>query len=296
MPAVRDRVRVVVQRGGRPVGRAGLVRLLWVGGEVLTTLGVVVALLVVHQVWWTNRQAAAAAQEQVQVLEEGWEEGGEEGGERSGGGAEGGVGVASESPSGGGDPVVVEGGSSGPPASRAPGRGGAASPSAGKPAASKAPVRVPARDEAYAVLRIPRLGLAVPVAEGVDKRAVLDKGYAGHYPGTAQPGAEGNFALAGHRNTHGEPFRYLNRLREGDEVFVDVQGRRYVYAVGKVLAETSPGDVGVIGAVPRSEVKPGYGYEVAGSYITLTTCTPEYTSKYRLVVWGTLKTVVGAER
>ncbi|GLX18336.1 hypothetical protein Slala02_45590 [Streptomyces lavendulae subsp. lavendulae] len=294
MPAVRDRVRVVVQRGGRPVGRAGLVRLLWVGGEVLTTVGVVVALLVVHQVWWTNRQAAAAAREQVQVLEEGWEEGGGEGGERSGDGAE--AGGASEAPSRGGDPVVVEGGSGGPPASRAPERGGAASPPPGKPAAGKAPVRVPALDEAYAVLRIPRLGLAVPVAEGVDKRAVLDKGYAGHYPGTAQPGAEGNFAVAGHRNTHGEPFRYLNRLREGDEVFVDTRGRRYVYVVGKVLAETSPGDVGVIGAVPRSGVRPGYGYEVAGSYITLTTCTPEYTSKYRLVVWGTLKTVVGAER
>ncbi|MFJ3879487.1 class E sortase [Streptomyces sp. NPDC090077] len=285
MPAVRDHVRVVVQRGGRPVGRAGLVRLLWVGGEVLTTVGVVVALLVVHQVWWTNRQAAAAAQEQVQALEEGWERVGGAPGESSapvsGGGG------------GGGDPVVVEEGPSGAPVPRA---SGSASPAPGRSAPVRVPAPAPVRDEAYAVLRIPRLGLAVPVAEGVDKRAVLDKGYAGHYPGTAQPGAEGNFALAGHRNTHGEPFRYLNRLREGDEVYVDVRGRRYVYAVGKVLAETTPGDVGVIAPVPRSGVKPGYGYEAAGSYITLTTCTPEYTSKYRLVVWGALKTVVGAGR
>lgn len=295
MPAVRDRVRVVVQRGGRPVGRAGLARVLWVGGEVLTTLGLVVALLVVHQVWWTNRQAAAAAQEQVQVLEEGWGRSSSE----SGSEAESQETVGEGAEDRGGDPVVVDGGSSGPPVSSAPGRGGVASPSPspGRSVGGKAPAaRVPARDEAYAVLRIPRLGLAVPVAEGVDKRAVLDKGYAGHYPGTAQPGAEGNFALAGHRNTHGEPFRYLNRLRDGDEVFVDVRGRRYVYVVGKVLAETSPGDVGVIAPVPRSAVKPGYGYEVAGSYITLTTCTPEYTSKYRLVVWGVLKTVVSDER
>ncbi|MFD0376827.1 class E sortase [Streptomyces sp. NPDC127112] len=152
------------------------------------------------------------------------------------------------------------------------------------------------RDEAYGVLRIPRLGVAVPVAEGVDRRAVLDKGYVGHYPGTAQPGAEGNFALAGHRNTHGEPFRYLNRLREGDEVLVDLRGRRYTYVVGKVLAETSPGDVGVIAPVPRSGIKPGYGYQEAGSYITLTTCTPEYTSKYRMVVWGELRSVVSVDR
>lgn len=291
MPGVRDRVRVVVQGGGRPVGRAGLARLLWVGGEVLTTLGLVVALLVVHQVWWTNRQAAAAAQEQVQALEEGWE--------RGGGGLAPVVG-------GGGDVAGVEGESSVSPSGVAPEPGVVEAPAPASPSArpsvkaspKPAPPRVPtpARDEAYAVLRIPRLGLAVPVAEGVDKRAVLDKGYAGHYPGTAQPGTEGNFALAGHRNTHGEPFRYLNRLRDGDEVFVDVRGRRYVYAVGKVLAETSPGDVGVIAPVPRSGVKPGYGYEAAGSYITLTTCTPEYSSKYRLVVWGVLKTVVSVGR
>ncbi|MFH7595155.1 class E sortase [Streptomyces racemochromogenes] len=291
---MRDRVRVVVQGRGRRAGRAGLARLLWVGAEVITTVGVVVALLVVHQVWWTNRQAAAGAREQVRALERGWADGesegsgGEEVGERPGeevrqgeGAVEGGLSGGSGGGSGGG---AVGGASA---ASGGGGKGG------GKPA----PVAsAPARDEAYGVLRIPRLGLAVPVAEGIDRRAVLDKGYVGHYPGTAQPGAEGNFALAGHRNTHGEPFRYLNRLREGDEVSVDLRGRRYTYVVGKVLAETSPGDVGVIAPVPRSAVRPGYGYEGAGSYITLTTCTPEYTSRYRLVVWGTLRNVVSATR
>lgn len=285
MPAVRDRVRVVVQGRGRRAGRAGFARLLWVGAEVITTVGVVVALLVVHQVWWTNRQAAAGAQAQVRALERGWAEGG-------GGGGEVGEGVVGDG-GGGGVPGVGEGGSGG---GSGVGAGEGAAPSAG----GRKPVAVggggPARDEAYGVLRIPRLGLAVPVAEGVDRRAVLDKGYVGHYPGTAQPGAEGNFALAGHRNTHGEPFRYLNRLREGDEVSVDLRGRRYTYVVGKVLAETSPGDVGVIAPVPRSSVKAGYGYQSAGSYITLTTCTPEYTSTYRLVVWGTLRNVVSATR
>ncbi|MFC6136183.1 sortase domain-containing protein [Streptomyces spororaveus] len=132
------------------------------------------------------------------------------------------------------------------------------------------------------------LGLVVPVAQGVDKRAVLDKGYAGQYPGTAGPGAQGNFALAGHRNTHGEPFRYINRLRAGDELIVDVRGHRYTYVVGKILGETTERDTGVIAPVPRSVVKPDQGYSEPGAYITLTTCTPEYTSKYRLVVWGTL--------
>ncbi|MGI5449940.1 class E sortase [Streptomyces sp. CA-243310] len=145
------------------------------------------------------------------------------------------------------------------------------------------------REGAYAILRIPRLGVVVPVAQGIDKRAVLDKGYAGHYPGTAAPGARGNLALAGHRNTHGEPFRYINRLRAGDELIVDVRGERYTYVVGKVLAQTTERDTGVIAPVPRSAVRPDQGYTEPGAYITLTTCTPEYTSRYRLVVWGTLR-------
>lgn len=142
--------------------------------------------------------------------------------------------------------------------------------------------------QAYAVLSIPRLGLRVPVAEGVGKRDVLNKGYVGHYPHTQQAGQVGNFALAGHRNTHGEPFRYINRLRRGDEIDVETAAGRYVYVVDKTLPQTSASDGGVIGRVPRSTVRPAYGYSAPGYYITLTTCTPEYTSRYRLVVWGTL--------
>lgn len=68
-----------------------------------------------------------------------------------------------------------------------------------------------------------------------------------------------------------------------------MKGKRFVYVVGKTLGETTERDTGVIAPVPRSIVKPDYGYGEPGAYITLTTCTPEYTSKYRLVVWGTLK-------
>ncbi|MGW7033402.1 class E sortase [Streptomyces xanthophaeus] len=277
MRAVRDRLPVVVQGSGRRVRRAGLAGLLWVCAEVLTTVGVVVALLVVHQVWWTNRQAHAAAQEQVQALERQWR--------------------ADPGPDPGPDPDPAPD-SAEPPVPSPPPVPPAPSASAGRPDESPpgrtatAPAPRPqgkADDKAYAVLRIPRLGLAVPVAQGIDKRTVLDKGYAGQYPGTAQPGAQGNFALAGHRNTHGEPFRYINRLRAGDELIVDVRGRRYVYVVGRILSETTERDTGVIAPVPRSLVKPDQGYAEPGAYITLTTCTPEYTSKYRLVVWGTLR-------
>ncbi|WP_264930776.1 class E sortase, partial [Streptomyces sp. A012304] len=150
------------------------------------------------------------------------------------------------------------------------------------------PVSRPAPSQPYAILTIPRLRLRVPVAEGTSKRGVLDKGYAGHYAGTQQPGRPGNFALAGHRNTHGEPFRRLDRLRPRDTVEVETAEATYIYAVDTVLPQTSPRDTDVLRPVPRSAVHPARGYDAPGHYLTLTTCTPEYTSKYRLVVWGRL--------
>ncbi|MFI5826467.1 class E sortase [Streptomyces sp. NPDC051578] len=278
VPPVRDHIPVVVQGSGRRGRRAGLAGVLWAAGELAVTVGAVVLLLVVHQMWWTNRQALAGAREEVRALERGWEEPGRlapPAAEADADAEADGQADARPEP----DP-----GPSGAPSAAGPGPSPSAPGGAAPPAG-----RAPARDRSYAVLRIPRLGLVVPVAQGIDKKAVLDKGYAGHYPGTAQPGEEGNFALAGHRNTHGEPFRYLNRLRAGDEVTVDLRGQRYTYVVGRILPETTERDTGVVAPVPRSAVKPGYGYSEPGAYITLTTCTPEYTSKYRLVVWGTLK-------
>ncbi|MDJ0379647.1 class E sortase [Streptomyces sp. G-G2] len=274
---MRDHIPVVVQGSGRRARRVGIARVLWGCAELTVTLGVVVLLLVVHQMWWTNRQAVAGAREQVRALERAWDR------EAPASGA--GAGPESESdPQAVADPVPEAEPEPEPEPEATPTR----APVAGAGSAGRG-VAAPGASKAYAVLRIPRLGLVVPVAQGVDKAAVLDKGYAGHYPGTAQPGAQGNFALAGHRNTHGEPFRYINRLRAGDEIQVEARGRTYTYVVGQVLPETTARDTGVIAPVPRSVVRPGSGYDQPGAYITLTTCTPEYTSTYRLVVWGTLK-------
>ncbi|MFB6817211.1 class E sortase [Streptomyces sp. NPDC056347] len=253
---MRERIPVVTQRRAR--GRRAVARGLWTGAELVVTLGAVLLLLVVHQLWWTNRQARAGAEDQVRSLQREWDTGrggGDESGSRGGGaGGVGGGGGGQKNRDGGGGAV----------------RG------------------APRTDRAYAVIRIPRLGLVAPVAQGIGKRNVLDKGYVGHYPGTAQPGRAGNFALAGHRNTHGEPFRYINRLRRGDRIAVETRDAVYTYTVDRTLARTSPRDGGVVAAVPRSNLSPYPGYHRAGSYVTLTTCTPEFTSRYRLVVWGKL--------
>ncbi|MFK3729580.1 class E sortase [Streptomyces sp. NPDC088090] len=270
----RERVPVVVQARS---GRSGLARVLWVGAETVVTCGVLILLLVVHQLWWTNQQARAEAGEQVAALEREWEI------SPPGGGGlpsrDGSPSVPPSSSSSGASPSVSASASAVPP----PSDGGASAP---RP--SSAPGRT-SSGEAFAVLRIPRIGLTVPVARGISKSKVLDKGYVGHYPGTASPGRAGNVALAGHRNTHGEPFRYVNRLRKGDEITLRTREGTYTYVVDQILPVTSPRDTGVIQPVPRSIVKPSYGYSEAGSYLTLTTCTPEFTSRYRLIVWATLR-------
>ncbi|MFY4723216.1 class E sortase [Streptomyces sp. LaBMicrA B280] len=242
--------------------RARRRRILWGGGELLVTAGVLLLLLVAHQLWWTNREARQGAEREVAALERGW-------------------GPSADAPApGAGSPAPM------PLAPTTPG------PRAPKPSRQPSyPAVRPRPAQAFAVLVVPRLGLRVPVAEGVGKADVLDKGYVGHYPGTQQPGQEGNFALAGHRNTHGEPFRHLPRLRRGDTVEVETGTATYTYDVDSVLPRTSARDSGVLRPVPRSLVRPGYGYREPGRYLTLTTCTPEFTSRYRMAVWGKLVSV-----
>ncbi|MFD5635037.1 class E sortase [Streptomyces sp. NPDC127077] len=259
----------VVHHGTRR-RRAAYRRAVWSGAEVLVTVGVVLLLLVAHQLWWTNRQARHGAERKVQALEREWGTPAT-GSSGSGGGAESGAGAVAGS---GGDAKDGTG--------RTAGRN---SPSGSAGGGDR---KQPRWSQAYAVLGIPRLSLRVPVAEGVSKANVLNKGYVGHYKGTQQPGQAGNFALAGHRNTHGEPFRYLPRLRRGDTITVETKAAVYTYTVDRTLSRTSARDVGVIRPVPRSTVRPSYGYTRPGYYITLTTCTPEYTSRYRMAVWGKL--------
>ncbi|WP_055589721.1 class E sortase [Peterkaempfera griseoplana] len=139
--------------------------------------------------------------------------------------------------------------------------------------------------QGFAIIWIPKLDVKAPIAEGTDKHSVLDKGMVGHYSGaleTAMPWDKtGNFALAAHRNTHGEPFRYINKLAVGDKVVVETAKAYYTYAITSALPQTPPSNVSVIQPVPV-----GSGFTRPGRYITLTTCTPEFTSTYRLILWG----------
>ena len=138
----------------------------------------------------------------------------------------------------------------------------------------------------FAIMRIPRLGngWSSPVVEGVTL-SYLAEGV-GHYPGTAAPGQVGNFAVAGHRRTHGQPFADLQKLRPGDQITVETEAAIYTYVVDNDPNATIvlPADVWVIQPVPgKPTVTP------TQALITLTTCNPTWNSSHRMIVFGHLE-------
>jgi len=106
-----------------------------------------------------------------------------------------------------------------------------------------------------AVLRIQKIGLAVPVFNGTDD-VILNRGV-GRVPGTAKIGEPGNLAIAGHRDGF---FRRLGELSSGDVIDVERMGSVDRYAVTATRVVT-PEDVSVL--------KPG-----RSPTLTLITCFP----------------------
>ncbi|MEU6481622.1 class E sortase [Streptomyces sp. NPDC047017] len=127
---------------------------------------------------------------------------------------------------------------------------------------------------------------------------VLNDGVAGYYTDPVKAalpmtGKEGNFALAAHRDGHGAKFHNIDKLEKGDPIVFETKDKWYVYKVYDILPETSKFDIDVLDRVPEES-----GVTKPGHYITLTTCTPVYTSRHRYVVWGELVRVdkVDSER
>ena len=146
--------------------------------------------------------------------------------------------------------------------------------------------------EASALIRIPALGddYVVPVLEGVGDDE-LSSGY-GHFPDTAGPGEKGNFALAAHRVTHGEPLRDMPKLRPGDEILVETRDASYTYVL-----DTDPNDLIVtfndiwvidpVPANPRGGTQPP-SQEPGQRLITLTTCSELFHTDNRMISFGRL--------
>src|SRR5215813_2326682 len=135
----------------------------------------------------------------------------------------------------------------------------------------------------FAFIRIPRFGrhwrFAIVQGTGLPQLALGP----GHVPGTALPGGIGNFAVAAHRVTAGNPFYRLNDLRPGDKVLVETAAATYTYQV-TTTELVLPDDTAVLDPVPgRPRQHP------SKALITLITCDPPWTGTHRIIVFGSLQ-------
>ncbi|MFK0023474.1 class E sortase [Streptomyces sp. NPDC090798] len=140
-------------------------------------------------------------------------------------------------------------------------------------------------------LHVPSMKNGEVLVEKDTSTKVLNDGVAGYYTDPVKAtlpmtGKTGNFTLAAHRDGHGAKFHNIDKIKKGDPIVFETKDDWYVYKVFSILPETSKYNVKVLQTVPKQsgKTKPGH-------YITLTTCTPVYTSEYRYIVWGELERV-----
>ncbi|WP_199551168.1 class E sortase [Streptomyces sp. N35] len=212
--------------------------------ELCITFGALIVLFVTYVLYWTGIKADAAMDSQIDQLNDRWANGAM---------------TSAELEAAGGSSGVADDENPPPPEAYED----------GKP---------------FAVMYIPRLGdnWTKPVLENT-KTGTLKKGL-GHYAGTAQLGQKGNFAVAGHRRTYGDPFKDFPKLRKGDAVVLNDGRTWFTYRIDTNKPyKTLPGDVAVIDPVPRKS-----GFDGPGRYLTLTTCEPEWGHSHRLIVWAHL--------
>lgn len=136
----------------------------------------------------------------------------------------------------------------------------------------------------FGVLYVPRFGsdYQVPIAGGTDTTQTLNLGEAGHYDTTQMPGAVGNFAIAGHRTTHGAPFADIADLRVGDHFYVQTKQGYYTYTF-RNLQYVKPTQVQVLQQVPDA---PAVSAVSKDRLITLTSCNPKYSAAERIIAYG----------
>lgn len=117
------------------------------------------------------------------------------------------------------------------------------------------------RHGTLAVLRIPKIGMEVPVADGTDR---LTLNYAvGRISGTARPGEAGNIGIAGHRDTF---FRGLKDVSVGDRLELESRSRQATYVVDRIRI-VGPENVAVLkpGSVPTLTLVTCYPFHFVGN-------------------------------
>ena len=94
-------------------------------------------------------------------------------------------------------------------------------------------------------LYIPKIDVNLPYATGSE--TVMEKGAWWRQPDNGNPADGGNFVLSAHRFIMGltpqqtlrkSPFYNIDKLKTGDELVVDYDGKRYTYEISKIFSVT----------------------------------------------------------
>lgn len=127
-------------------------------------------------------------------------------------------------------------------------------------------------------LYIPSIKLTEPLLEGLSPQTV-NRGV-WRIPDGSVPNRGSNTIFAGHRFSYKNPsvFYHLDKVKEGDNIYVSWKKKVYLYKVDKIHivkpAQTEIGD-------PTSD-----------SQLTIYTCTPLWSTSHRLVVESKLEKIL----
>ncbi len=130
--------------------------------------------------------------------------------------------------------------------------------------------RKPLPGDAIGKIVMPSIDRSYVVVEGT-KTKDLRKG-PGHYADTPLPGERGTVGIAGHRTTHGAPFRHIDSLKPRQRVILEMPDGTYVYRV-ETTKIVDPSQI---------SVKRKVGYD----RLILSACHPLYSAAQRIVVFA----------
>ena len=128
-------------------------------------------------------------------------------------------------------------------------------------------------------LVIPSIGVDMPILEGPTEKT-LDRGGIWHIPHTSDPAHGGNTVFSGHRWQYLPPssttLYLLDKVKDGEPVLVYWQGQEYDYTIsGREIV--TPDRVDILNNTDQPR-------------LTIFTCTPLFSTKQRLVLYGKLIT------
>lgn len=233
-----------------PVTGVGVLRgTVQILGELLITAGIVLLLFVAWELWWTNVESDAKQSEVIKDFAQDFD-----------------------------GPLK--------PLEQAPTVNPTDPPGVPPPTVDYGPAVVsaePGHGGTIGIMYIPRFGESYtrPIVQGTTTD-MLDTLGLGHYDNTSMPGAVGNFAVAGHRQTHGAVLDNIHTLVPGDKIFVQTRDGYYVY-VFRNNQIVLPSRTDVLLPVPGQP-----GATPTESFLTMTSCNPRFGSQERIIAYSVL--------